>query len=464
MHEPAQNQDRNQPLPLSALLESVQFVLKDTFYEGVWITAEIANVNESQRGHMYFELVEKEGGGIGNGRERIVAKSRANLWANRKGWISRKFEDVTRETLKAGMKIMALVTVEFHPVYSFSVQIHDIEPSYSLGEMERQKQETIERLKREGLYDRNRQFTLPEVIQDIAIISSPTAAGYQDFIEQLTTNQDSYTYNTLLFPATVQGEQAPKEIARALNAVNNYPGSFDAVVLIRGGGSSIDLSCFDDYEVASFIATSRLPVITGIGHERDESVADMVANLRLKTPTAVANFILDQSAAFDKELQQHADRLSKLADRAINSEKELFTQMTRQFYYRVRSYIDTQQQELHFSGRTLHAHAKRLLRGHERDLDELRRVFIKQSQRFLKEQERQLGNMEQYIRYSDPQRLLQKGFSITSKNGAIITSPDQVEEGETVQTRVQEGTIDSKIIEKAKEKKKNQQQQSSKSS
>lgn len=463
MAELTSQQDTDQPLPLSALLESVQFVLKDTFYEGVWITAEIANVNESQRGHMYFELVEKEGGGIGNGRERIIAKSRANLWANRKGWITRKFEDVTRETLKAGMKIMALVTVEFHPVYSFSVQIHDIEPSYSLGEMERQKQETIERLKKEGLYERNRQFTLPDVIQDIAIISSPTAAGYQDFIEQLSTNQDGYTFNTLLFPAMVQGEQAPQEIAKALTAVNNYPGSFDAVILIRGGGSSIDLSCFDDYGVASSVATSRLPVITGIGHERDESVADMVANLRLKTPTAVANFIIDKSKAFEKELNQHAERLSKLADRAIASEKELFTQMTRQFYYRVRSYIDTQQQELHFAGRTLHAHAKRLLRGHERDLDELTKALKKQSHRFLENKERELGNIDQYIRYSDPQRLLQKGFSITSKNGTIIKSTDQVEEGETVHTRFKDGSLESTVTKKESSQTETQQQQSSKS-
>ncbi|MGB0431918.1 MAG: exodeoxyribonuclease VII large subunit, partial [Bacteroidia bacterium] len=264
---------------LSDFLEQVQDQIRGHFSETYSVVAEIASMSGSR--HLYFELIEKDGA-------KIKAKCRANLWAFNRARVIGHFQNITRETLKQGMKVLLRVQADFHVQYGFSLTIVDIDPSYSLGEFERLKQETLRQLESDGLLEINKELELPLVIKRLAIITSATAAGYQDFEKHLNKNIYGYTFTSQLYECLVQGEKAPESIIDALNRAEKDKNGFDAIVLIRGGGSVIDLSCFDDYELNTIIAQSTYPVLTGIGHDRDVSVADKVAHTQLKTPTAVA--------------------------------------------------------------------------------------------------------------------------------------------------------------------------------
>ena len=261
----------------------------------VWVKAEIAEIKENYSGHCYLELVEY------NDKQQLMAKVRAVIWASQYRVIKPYFKEKTGSYIEAGMHLLMQVIVQFSEVYGLSLVIRDIDPDYSIGELERKRLETIERLKREGLIDRNKELALPPLPRKFAVISATTAAGYRDFIKHLHNNEFGFKFATWFFPAPMQGTDAPKGVADAINKATEYnklfvaqnEPEFDAVIIIRGGGSVMDLSAFDDYCMAEAIANCPFPVITGIGHDHDYHVADMVANTDLKTPTAVADFILD---------------------------------------------------------------------------------------------------------------------------------------------------------------------------
>ena len=274
-------------ITLSQLQRLVKETLHERFALPVWVSAEISEIKVNYSGHCYLELVEKGGD---NGVP--LAQSRAVIWRTAYPRIARYFEAETGQRLAAGIKILAKVAVNYHELYGFSLQITDIDPTYTLGDMERQRQMTIAQLQKEGVWDMNREAPMPVVVQRVAVVSSANAAGYQDFRKELA--KSPYRFEVTLFDAFMQGAAAEESIVTALCAVAERMDEFDAVVLIRGGGSASDLNCFNAYRLCAHVAQFPLPILTGIGHDKDTSVADMVAHTALKTPTAVAGWLVER--------------------------------------------------------------------------------------------------------------------------------------------------------------------------
>ena len=272
------------------------------FPERIWVRAEIAGLREGSGGHCYLELSQ-------SARGRLVAQARAVIWRSRYPSVSQYFEAVTGARLGAGIEVLARVQVSFHELYGLSLTIDEIDPAFTLGERERQKKETLDRLEKEGLLDAQKELCLPDLPYALAVISAEGAAGYGDFRRHLLENPYGYAYRVDLFPAVMQGEAAPDSIAAALAAAGEAPQHYDAVLILRGGGSETDLACYDDYVLAAAIARCPIPVFTAIGHDRDSHVADRVANTAVKTPTALADLMLDCSAAEDMRITAYEARL-----------------------------------------------------------------------------------------------------------------------------------------------------------
>ncbi|MEG0499963.1 MAG: exodeoxyribonuclease VII large subunit, partial [Rikenellaceae bacterium] len=282
-------------------LSQLQNKIKQTIEQNIraqWVLCDISDLKVNGAGHCYLELVEKS-----EGRGAIPkAKATAIIWKTNYQMIGSFFHQKTGIALSAGMKVMLLVEVNYHELYGMSLVVRDIDPTYSLGDIERLRRETIARLQADGIFDMNRELELPEIINSVAVISSATAAGYDDFVNHLNSNPYDYTFKVKLYEAVVQGEGAENSIIAALMRINEEQTPPEAVVLIRGGGSQSDLSCFNNYLLCSYIAQFPIPIITGIGHNKDQSVADMVAHTALKTPTAVANFLIDTKREAEDQL------------------------------------------------------------------------------------------------------------------------------------------------------------------
>ena len=465
-------------------MEELNFVIRSSFDHSYWVIAELANVSTSPQGHMYMELVEKVD-------QKIQAKARANLWSYRRNQIIAAFEDITHESLKAGMKLMLQIKIEFHAVYGISLQVLDIDPAYSLGELERQKQESIKKLQEQGLLDFNKQYILPTAIQNIAVISSATAAGYQDFINQLESNQYGYKFHTTLFPALMQGEQAVESIINALRKTEEKEIAYDVLVLIRGGGSNLDLACFDDYRLNFELSQSIFPVLTGIGHERDLSVSDMVAHTRLKTPTAVAEFIISHNLFFENKAISIFDSISLMAQEIIGEEKSIIENKSRFIAQYSRKQIlnevnELQQCSFHINKASLEllhqnhsilSQKKNHLyyaskREKEREEYDLKHFFnqfkakinktinkntddlgknktkLLNTRSLLINQNYTLNHLNHMIKLSKPENILKRGFSITRQNGKAITKLQNIKEQQEVETELYEGSFKSKIIKK----------------
>lgn len=290
-------------------------LLQDTFKKHLepsyWVIAEIGAMSVNQSGHCYLELIQNE-------ENKIVAKTKATIWSYKYRNLSTWFQGITGQPLAEGLRILVNVKINLHELYGFSLNIQDIDASFTVGEKERKRQEVINQLREDGVYGMNKDLMLPLVPQRIAIISAPNAAGYGDFLQHLVENPYHYKIKTTLFDSLMQGEEAPASIINALVKINNSS-DFDLVVLIRGGGSQLDLECFNDYDLCSHLAQFPLPIITGIGHERDDTIADMVAHSKLKTPTAVAEFIIQGIASFEGEIDDYATSISKVAGYVVQN-------------------------------------------------------------------------------------------------------------------------------------------------
>lgn len=403
------------PLSISQLTEQIKLVLENELQPVYWVVGELADFRQAPQGHVYFELVEKHG-------NQVLAKIRSNLWQFTYRSVAAKFESVTGTSLKNGMKVLAQVSVSYHPVFGLSVNVKDIDPSFSLGERARVRQETIDRLTQEGLIRLNGQLPLPKVIQRIAVISSATAAGYGDFVNQLEHNPYGYRVYHRLFNSLMQGNEAVNSLLTALENVEseNPKEAFDAVVIIRGGGAQLDLDCFDDYRLAAQIAKSPLPIFTGIGHERDETIADLVAHTRLKTPTAVAEFLLSGFREFEENLGLALQRI----DRATRSRLKEEDQKIHQLAIRVRSLatqkISLENEKVNTYFKRIEQSSKSVSRYATLQLDGIEKNLMKAFDRFLKKEEEKLFHLEAIIKQLDPQALLQKGYTRTESNGRPI--------------------------------------------
>lgn len=380
-----------------------------------WVISEISELKLNQKGHCYMELVEKE-------NNFIQAKMRANIWSYTYRTLSSQFTSATGTHLKAGIKVLFNVSINFHEVYGISLTVNNIDPNYTIGERSRLREETIKRLSQEELTDRNRQLELPTVPQHIAIISSDSAAGYGDFINQLENNSRKYHFNTQLFTALMQGNEAVISIRKALKEIHESEVKFDVIVMIRGGGAQADLDCFDTYELARAIALFPTPVLTGIGHERDQTVADYVAHTSLKTPTAVAEFLISGMERFDDLLHEYMYRIEKVFEQKISVESQGLLQLSHQIEYK----------------------ASNILKNQEHELKEKSLTLNYTVQRFFEQKQSQLHTLEKELTLIDPNVLFKRGYSITLKNGKSIKN-QKVTIGDMIETRTLDKNFKSKV-------------------
>jgi len=381
-----------------------------------WVIAEISEINSNRSGHVYLDLIEKSSIS-GN----VIAKLRATIWCSCAQRILPKFEVETGQSLRSGMKGMFFVTVGFHEVYGLSANISAINSEFTLGDIERQRRETIMRLEQEGVIDMNKSLQLPTVLKHIAIISAETAAGYGDFCKQIENNVYGFNLSLKLYPAQMQGIGADNSIMEALDRIINEPKHPDAVVIIRGGGSRSDLACFDSYELAFYVANYPLPIFTGIGHERDNSVVDIVAHTRLKTPTAVAEFIIGHNAEFLNLLDTLSEKIITLA----------------RSFYELRN---TKVEALFLSLRTS---VNSIMHSYSERLTQMTNTIALTSNNIVSQRLMQLDSIEQIIKAHDPRDLLKKGYSLTMINGKTLRSAKEVNAGDKIQTLLSDGVVSS---------------------
>lgn len=384
-----------------------------------WVEAELSECRES-RGHCYMELIQKD-----KLSATPIAKASAKCWANKWLTIRPYFERTTGQTLHAGMKVLLQVYPQFHEAYGFSWIVNDIDPAYTLGDMARKRQEIIARLKAEGVFDLQKELQLPMFCQHVAVISSQTAAGYGDFCNQLADNPYGFQFHTQLFPAIMQGEGVTDSIIAALNTIyRGAPHAFDCVVIIRGGGATSDMSGFDTLALAENVANFPIPIITGIGHERDESILDMVSHTRVKTPTAAAAFLIDHLKAVLDTINDSQDRIVRYVQQKLSTLNYQLSTLSESIP-RLFSVVKTRQE------------AKIDLFG-QRMLTSIDRRFIAESHR--------LELFSEKLKALDPALLLRRGYSITLKDGRAVRDPLSLHSGDEIETRIEKGTIKSVII------------------
>ena len=408
-----------QHITLRELQHRVKSALEGQFALPVWVSAEISEIKVNYSGHCYLELVEKGGD---NGVP--TAQARAVVWRSHYPRISGYFEAETGQRLSSGIRILAKVLVTYHELYGFSLQITDIDPSYTLGDMERQRQQTIAQLQQDGVWDMNREAPMPAVVQRIAIVSSANAAGYQDFRKEL--EKSPYRFSLTLFDAFMQGAAAEESIVEALCSVAGQLEKFDAVVLIRGGGSASDLNCFNAYRLCSHVAQFPLPVVTGIGHDKDTSVADMVAHTALKTPTAVAGWLVDRMAETDGWLDYAALQLHDTTTAAMHASEVRLERL---------------------SGEVRRLSGELLTRQTLR-LEHFAALLPEAARDFLTRQNVRLGNAAELIAGRSPERILRLGFAVVRTGGKAVTSAGAVAEGEQVEIEVSDGRINAIVKQK----------------
>lgn len=422
-----------------------------------WVVAEVSQVHKNR--HIYLDLVEK----IPN-TDKNAAQLRCNIWEGLEREALGYFYQQTGGPLQVGMKIMAYIKVTYHPLYGLSGNILMVDPSYTLGDMEARRQAVIEQLKRDGIFDMNKQLELPRIIKRIAIISSETAAGYGDFMNQLTHNEFGLTFSTELFAASVQGDKAEPSVVNALNMIADRWEEFDVVVIIRGGGSKLDLACFDSYNIAQCVAQFPLPVLTGIGHERDQSITDMVAHTRLKTPTAVAEFIVGHNADFLVLLDELQSRLDKAAREIVHSKQvQLENLMLRavgavrnhltranmqadQLLMRctngIRQRVTQAKMEVANAESRLMSAARQEIRLSQNELNVLEGRLMTSASQQLRNERNRLTNCEMRIAATDPRAVLMRGFTLTTDaDGKRIANAADVTSGNEITTHTACGKI-----------------------
>jgi exodeoxyribonuclease VII large subunit len=430
-----------QPISLQHLNELIKTTLDRHLQPGYWVIAEIGEFRDSVRGHVYLDLIEKNSG-------QITAKIRGNIWSYSYQGIRRKFESTTGERLRSGMQILALVNVQFHEVYGISLIVKDIDPNYTLGERAKRRQEIIDQLTKEGLITLNKQFELPPVPQRIAVISSVTAAGYGDFINQLTENAHHYAIAATLFQATMQGNETPASIIAAIEEIEETQKQrrFDLIVIIRGGGAQTDMDGFDDYDLAKAIANTTLPVVTGIGHERDECIADLVAHTAMKTPTAVAAFILSGFRDFEDRLNIQLNLMERRCRMRLQQESRLLE--------------DREHMMKNIVGNTLSVHLERLDRRQQQvtalarhrvsiqylKLENQHRQLKKMAKSTLESSTIRLGHLQQVITRLDPKHLFEKGYTRTELAGKPIQN-QKVRIGDEIVTYTRDKKLTSTLTE-----------------
>ena len=404
-------------LSLSEYLSEIQCFINETFSEGAWVRAEIAELHENS-GHCYLELIEKD-----ENSDSVLAKIRATIWSSAYCILKPYFEAETGQTLSAGLSVLLLVNVNFHSVYGISLNIKDIEPKFTVGEIALRRQKIIQRLESEGVADMNKLLEFPQRPQRIAAISSATAAGYGDFMHQLQNNEQGFVFYTALFQSVMQGEGSAASIISALERIYENINRFDAIVIIRGGGATADLASFDNYELALNCAQFPLPILAGIGHQRDLSIVDIVAHESLKTPTAVAEFLIDKMQNAENELFNLAENISDTVLKKIEIKRIYLENAKWKISQRLKSSIEKQKFEIQTKRLRLENAAKNQILHRTNRLNFLEKTLLANS----------------------PLNILKKGYTITTLNGRKISPAKELSPGDKITSIFYDGKVESEV-------------------
>lgn len=427
-------------LTLYELNSLVKETIELTFTQQFWVEAELADATE-RRGHLYLDLVQKD-----EHSATPIARASARCWASVWASVRPRFERTTRQRLTAGMKVLLRVYPQFHQAYGFSWIVTDIDPTYTLGDMQRQRQEIIDRLKRDGVFDMQRELTLPMFCQRIAVISSATAAGFGDFCNHLQHNDYGFHFAVELFPAIMQGEQVEPTVISALDSINSRIDDFDCVVIIRGGGATVDMSGFNTLLLAENVANFPLPVITGIGHDRDESIIDMISFMQVKTPTAAAAFLIERLLNVSERITAATSSITRCVQEKLEYERIRLTAISTRIPIlfsltktRQLSIIDSLTQRMT-------AAVQQDIRQRQHQLQIAAQRLAPATQRTMQQEQHRLQMLTQRTVALDPAAILRRGFSMTLCNGRFVTDASQMKNGDIMETRLANGTVLSRVI------------------
>ena len=406
--------------------------------QGAWVMAELSDVRYSG-GHCYMELIEKNPAG------QTVAKLRANIWASRVNYIRQKFFKDTQRDIANGMKVMVFGTAGHHSVYGLSFTINDINPSYTLGDMERIRREILMRLQKEGVIDQNKQEVMSPTPQRIAIISAEGAAGYGDFINQLAGNSDGFVFYPHLFPAVMQGERTSQSVRKALDMIEQTMEHWDCVAIIRGGGATTDLNGFDDYDLAYRVATFPLPIVVGIGHERDRTVLDEIAHTRMKTPTAVAAFFIDKLRTAYSTVGQMVQWITRYSTDRLVGEARRLDNVETMIPALANARLTAAKARLDRELTRIPVLVESRLAGERGKIDSLGRFISMAADGVVKRSSARLDNLAGMIEVLSPANTLRRGYSITRVTGHAVTDASTIKPGDILETQLNSGTIRSEV-------------------
>ena len=456
-------------IKLSLLNQLIKETVQGNFMEDLWLVAEVSDIRSAASGHCYLELVEKKG-------EKVVARIKANIWSFQYQNIVRKFHSVTGKSLEKGMNLLLLCSVGFHELYGMSLVVKDVNPDFTLGDLEKSKREILARLKLEGLLTLNSEQELALVPKRIAVISSETAAGYEDFMNQMNEVAGRYCFEIERFSAVMQGDKVATSVGAALARIAVRQNEFDSVAIIRGGGASLDLAGFDNYELAVAVANFPLPVFTGIGHERDYTVLDYVVHTRLKTPTAVAAFYIQQFDEFADHIKELKEALLYTVQRKLFQEKERTNKYRSNFSYLFQGYLNVkknklarnavnlsncvtsclkeQQSRLAIIKTGLNTKSVFLIKQNNSDLNNTIGIFRKSVNNLLAKKNNELIRYTEHFKLLDPVNILNRGFAIVKNTkGDFVKNRTGLEVGQELSIQLQDGNVEAKVIEQKTTKK-----------
>lgn len=441
--------------------KSVQKTIAERYKSTFWVKAEMNKLNYySHSGHCYPELVEKQNG-------KVIAQIKSNLWREDFDNINRNFLKTLKEPLRDGIKILFLAKINFDPIHGLSLQIIDIDPSFTLGDLEKEKRETIENLKKENIFALNKSTQLPLLPKRIAIISVETSKGYIDFLQVLESNAWNYKFFHFLFPSLLQGEKAVQGISTQLKRIEKVIHHFDVVAIIRGGGGDVGLSCYNNYELAKAVANFPIPIITGIGHATNETVCEMVSYQNAITPTKIAEFLIQKFHNFSVPVEKAKELIIYKSKRLLSEEKTKVQSELKLFRSVTETIIQKNRNELDGAKKIIRQHLLFIFKTQSNDVNSYKEqlfklsiIQLKQNALILQQLEGnlamrtnlklnqetiQLENLERNIQILDPINILKRGFSITRFNGKAVKESNEVSEGDVVETQLYSGKISSSI-------------------
>ena len=417
MEQQAEYFNEHRVYTLSEVGKSLEKVIAQNYKGAYYIKAEIIKLNFYPRtGHCYPELVEKEG-------DTIKAQMRAVIWSSHLEPINERFRAITGEPLKEGITILCLATIEYSGKYGLALHIQNIEPTYTLGEMAKNKALTIKRLKDEGLWDANREVPMPLLPKRIAVISIETSKGYSDFMVTLQQNKYGYKFDCSLFPSLLQGDKAVVTMKNQLDEIEKRKEQFDCVVILRGGGGDVGLSCYDNYELARRVAEFPLPIVSGIGHSTNVTVVEMVSHETKITPTEVAYYFIQRFRNFDERLQQWQQELAQYALNLLKDERMRLLQ------------VESRRQQL----------ASMVLVNKRRDIENMQQMLPLLSRQLLNREKEKVARMENSVALLHPRNILKRGFSITWLNGKPVTNATELKAGDELVTQLHDGEVKSRV-------------------